>query len=243
MKPALMKSTVIKAISPDTPLASIPAGAVVYDTTDGVVKLCRNVVELNGPDILTLPVLAQDLRFVPWEIEWICNDLENSQVGTNRLIQILNSATTNPSALVYKSSQTEITFQFRTATLVLFSVTCSVPANGFFKIKIKKNGVISGAVEIYVNDTLQGVSATINYSDWVGADKIYSISMTDSSADLRPYQVLNYKASLNNILTDCLLMNEVSGVTLANQCDPTRTATLSDSTAHAKALVPLSLLS
>lgn len=231
------------------PLASAPVASadnqnMYYMSTDFGLCLSRPVVELNGPDTINYPILATDLMFVTWEIEWVCNDLSASQVGPNRLIQILSSAAGNgTSALVYKNTPTGINFEFRkSAGVGLFSVRGTVPATGFFKIKIKKNGTTTGTCQLYVNDILQGTSGTIDYSSWSGADQITTISMVDTTSDIRPYQVANYKGIINGVLTDCIPMNEISGTSLANQCSPSRQAILSDSTAHAYSWVPWSLL-
>lgn len=228
-------------------IAAFPVGTPVYDMAETVeanrMKRIRYVVELNGPDLLTLPILSTDLRFLPWEIEWVCNDLATAQVGLNRIFQILNSAGgAGTSALISKTTQTTIVFEFRNSTGAgLFGLFGTVPASGFFKVKIKKGGTTSGTCQLYVNDVLQSTSATINYSLWTGADQISAISMSDSTTDLRPYQVLNYRSALDGALRDCVEMSESSGATLVNQCDPARPATLSDATAHAKTCVPLSL--
>lgn len=228
-------------------LAALPVGSVVYDMAESIeanrIKRIRYVVELNGPDLLTLPILSTDLRFVPWEIEWTCNDLATTQAGPNRLLQILTSAAgPGTSALVYKVSQTSVQFQLRDAAGTgLFNLVGVCPASGFFNVKIKKNGTTSGTCQLYINNVLQGTSVTVDYSMWTGADKISAISMTDSTADLRPYQVLNCRSVLDGSLRDCVEMSETSGTSLVNQCDPARPATLSDATAHAKACVPIAL--
>ena len=223
-------------------IADIPIGAPVLDS-DGVVKLCRSVAELNGPDLLKLPVLATDLRFVPWEIEWICNDMSANQSMTNRLIQILNnSGGYATSALVYKTTQTTILFEFRNSSGVgLFSLSGTVPNSGYFKIKIAKSGITSGSCNLYVNNVLQS-SIQTNYNNWAGADQISDISMTDLTADLRPYRVFNYKASINDTLIDYIKMDELSGLYFMNQCNQSRPASLSDSGAHAKDLIQISML-
>ena len=216
-------------------IAAIPPGALVLDS-DGVVKEKRFVVELNGPDTLTVLPLSTDLKNTNWEIQLCFMDANKSQTGPSQILRILDSTNALKLSLAITTDK-KLTMELWNGTSWVYGVTTSTVYNSSYNsIVIKKNG---SAVSLTALGETKNISST---TSWAYA-QIGSVKLSDVNTDVRPLRVCGITQSLNGVVVDKFACKEEYGASLENAINPERPATLSDATAHVGDLVPVSLLS
>lgn len=220
-------------------IAAFPVGTPVYDMAETVeanrMKRIRYVAELNGPDTVNAGSTRQ-IAESPF-IQFTFRDVNPGVSTIGRIARVLNGA--NLIAFIYVDTAGKLNVQIRqsdgaTVVTTIQSVS-SVFANGSFH----KAGIIFSATEctIFVDGAFD---KTGSIPAW-NVTQLTKIELYDADADVRPVQFANLRITSTTPTVDCWELSESSGTTLANQCNPSNPATLTDSTAHAKTCVPLSL--
>ena len=215
-------------------VSDIPPGALVLDS-DGEVKEKRFVVELNGPDTLTFAPISADLKAIDWEFSMLFCDVNPSQSTYSRIVQFLAGSLANIILVASTTGGLEIYLRNDGATTV-HSVTMGASYNNskYHKITFGMAGGLFYAMS--ENEQKQ----TIAVPNWTGTG-FSSVLISDTQISIRPIQISKIK-QVSGSSVDCFQCNEQTGTAIANQCTPSRPATLSDAAAHVGALVPVSLL-
>ena len=216
-------------------IADIPPGALVLDS-DGVVKKKRFVVELNGPDTITFPPVSTDMKNNDWEISLVFNDINPAQSRYSDILRVRKTSEFGAIIfLIYINPSKKLACELRNDGVAYQSVvTTGILGQNFEKVRVTKVGT---AITLYA----LGEVKTIDSGGWNAENAFISI-VSDYEGQARPLQVSGIQQVLNGVPLDCFPCDSETGTVIANQCRPSRPATLSDATAHVRALVPVSLL-
>lgn len=219
-------------------IAAFPVGTPVYDKSETVeanrMKRIRYVAELNGPDTVSANSTRQITESPFYQFTF--RDVTPGVASIGRIARILNGV--NLIVFIFVDTAGKLNVQIRqsdgSTVVTTVQSVLSVFANGYFH----KAGVQLSQTEckIYVDGVLD---KTASIASW-NVTQVTKIELYDADADIRPVQFVNLSVSGGSIV-DCWDLSESSGTVLANQCNPSNPATLTDATAHAKACVPLAL--
>ena len=223
------------------PLASAPVASAAnqnmwYMSTDFGLCLSRRVIYLNGPDTLIFAPVASDLKAIDWSFSFGFRDDNAAQDVFSRHVQFLAGGLANLIILSNLSGGLDITFRNDGSTnLHMLAMTALYNNQKSHRLTI---GMRSGL--FYAFSDIEA-EKTLAVPNWNGTG-FTSIVLSDQNTSARPLAVFGIRQSAGS-LVDCMQCDDALGTTvIENQCTPSRTATLSDSTAHAYSWVPQSLL-
>lgn len=232
------KGNIYPPVSAFPTVADIPPGALVLDS-DGVVKEYSWVVELNGPDFLFVQTSYTTINVANQKIQVALRDVFAGVSSLSQFVYMRNADRTAFITMYQTALAGVVRAQILNANGTTFGTVVGPSIN-------TADGDYHEVALLFINsvayievDNVRGVGLSV--ASWV--QPVFSrIDFSDTSAENRPLQVCCIKQEISGSLVDWYKCDESSGAVLANQCDPTRPATLSDSTAHAEALVPVSLM-
>jgi len=212
---------------------NVPEGMLVLD--DGVVNICRYVVNLSGPDTISYIPINSDLKTIDWSFKFLFLDNNLTATVDTRILTFTASAMSN---------------------LIVLA-----KANGYLGIVLRNDGVSNiASTNINLNHSdgkwhimeIEKIGSTLTLKSDLGNSSISTnlwtgtgftgVSIFDNGVEVRPLSVCNIYSTINSSNLDFIPCDELSGTILNNIITPDRFANLSDPTAHLKALVPVSIL-
>lgn len=218
------------------PVASVANQNMFYMSTDFGLCLSRRIVLLNGPDTLTFAPVASNLKDIDWSFSFGFRDGSATTDTYSRHVQFYAGET--PNLIILASLTGGIFVSFRNnGVSSLYTIEMNALYNDLncHRFTVGFRGGVAYAYSDIEPEKTMAVPA------WNGTG-FTSMVVSDQNASARPLAIFGIRQN-TSVLVDCIQCDDALGTTvIANQCTPSRPATLSDSTAHAYSWVPQGLL-
>lgn len=220
----------------NAPVASASNQNLFYMSTDFGLCLSRRAVYLNGPDTLTFAPVASGLKAIDWSFSFGFRDDNPAQDVFARYVQFLAGALPNFVLVANLSGGIDISFRNDGSTAVhVLTMTALYNNSKSHRLTV---GMRSGL--FYAFSDIEA-EKTLAVPNWNGTG-FTSVVVSDHATSIRPLMTFDIRQN-TNVSVDCFKCDDALGTTvIANQCTPSRPATLNDSTAHTYSWIPMSLL-
>ena len=240
MNRALMNQNALPIIG-SGPLASAPVASAEnqnmwYMSTDFGLCLSRRVVSLDGPDTIKFAPVASTLKGIDWMCSFCFLDCASSVASFATLFEVKTAVLTGVRVVMTTAGKIELVLRNAGGTVAYLGLNANYSDLLFHRIYL---GIENGFFFAYTEkEAKQSIAVPVT---WDGTGYTEAV-VSDFSASARPLLVCGIRQN-TGALVDCIQCDDALGTTtLANQCTPSRPATLSDASAHAYSWVPWSLL-
>lgn len=222
------------------PVDTLPADGkppvVMYN---GVVYLWGKVIELNGPDIFTIPTITSDIDNNDFEIMMRVKDLGTTATTYPNIFRMATAAAPNYGRLLLYTSPTTsfAILQWRIGDGS--NSTGSVQLDFGKKLDTESTILIrkqAGILSAFLNGVSKGSVSVVGKTGNYVTESIIS----DQASDIRPLQVCCIKQSLNGTLIDHLPCDDGTGTAVRNIITPARAGSLNDPLAWGMGWRPIS---